>query len=67
MRRLAAAEGTSVAEVIRRAVDLLLGSGRRPDRADLKRRALAAAGWFGSGLGNVAGGHDGYLEESYRR
>ena len=66
VRNLAAIEGKSVAEVIRMAVDLLLGSTRRPNRAELKRRALAAAGRFRSGLGDVAAGHDRYLEESYR-
>jgi hypothetical protein len=66
VRRLAAAEGKSVAEVIRTAVDLLLGSSRQPDRSELKRRARAVAGRFQSRLGDVAAGHDRYLGDDYR-
>lgn len=67
LRRLAAAEGKSLADLIRTAVDLLIGSsGSAPDRAELKRHALAATGAFRSGAGRVATDHDRYLDEAYR-
>ena len=67
LKRAAAAEGLSMAEIIRRAVDGLLAADTVVEREDLKRRALAAAGIGRSGLADVADEHDRYLEESYGR
>jgi hypothetical protein len=66
LKRMAAREGVSMAEVIRRAVDAKLrgGTGEVPWE-ELVRRALAAMGKFRSGLKDVAERHDDYLVEAY--
>jgi Arc/MetJ-type ribon-helix-helix transcriptional regulator len=66
LRRLAAARGTSVAEVVRDAVNALLRSRLRPSWDERKQRAQAAVGQHGSGLRDVSTEHDRYLEEAYR-
>jgi hypothetical protein len=66
LRELAVAEGRSMAELIRMSVDALLRARGRVDRETLKRRALAAAGRFRSGVSDLATEHDRYLDEAYR-
>jgi len=65
LRRLAAEEGVSVSELVRRGVALLLDSRRRPTRKELWERAMEVAGKFSSGLTDVARRHDHYLAEAY--
>jgi hypothetical protein len=66
LKRMAAKEGVSMAEVIRRAVDAKLrgGTGEVPWEERV-RRVLAAMGKFRSGLKDVAERHDDYLVEAY--
>ena len=66
LKRMAAREGVSMAEVIRRAVDAKIrgGSGEVPWQERV-RRAQAAMGKFRSGLKDVAKRHDDYLAEEY--
>ena len=66
LKRIAAKEGVSMAEVIRRAVDAKIrgGSGEVPWQERV-RRAQAAMGKFRSGLKDVAERHDDYLAEEY--
>lgn len=54
-----------MAELVRRGVELLLGT--RAPEADkrLRQRALAAAGRFASGCGDLSEAHDRYLEEAF--
>lgn len=66
LRRLAAEKGTSVAELVREAVDAVLRGRMELGREEQKRRALAAVGRYQSGLGDVAADHDRYLEEAFR-
>lgn len=63
LRRLAAEQGTSVAELVREAVEALLANRTKPTRHELKQRALAAVGRYRSGLSDVAVQHDRYLNE----
>ncbi len=66
LKRLAAQQHVSMAELIRRAVDLLTLS---PDTATIKEqreRAIAAAGRFHSGQGDLAARHDDYLAEAFK-
>jgi hypothetical protein len=63
LRRLAADQGTSVAELVRRAVDRLLASSAG-GRAGARRRAVAVVGRFASGRSDVAEEHDRYLAGS---
>jgi len=61
LRRAAEAEDTSMAEVVRRAVELYLRL--TPDRFG---RALRAAGTFAGDAADVSVQHDRYLEDAYR-
>ncbi len=63
LKRLAAKEGLSVAELIRRSVDALLAAGGIPDQAILRATALAAAGKL-AGPSDLSANHDAYLTEA---
>lgn len=66
LRRWAEAEGTSLAEAVRRAIAQFLRKGAVAPRGEQKRRALEAAGRFGSGVTDVSGEHDAHLAEAFR-
>ncbi len=68
LKRMAAREGVSMAEVIRRSVDARIreGAGEVPWEERV-HRAQAAMGKFRSGLKDVAERHDDYLVEAYRK
>jgi hypothetical protein len=66
LRQLASAEGVSLAELIRRAVDGLIA--RSPIPAEQTRaRALAAVGSFESGHQDVSRRHDEHIAEAFHR
>jgi len=67
LKRLAAQQGVSLAELIRRSVDLLARTEGVTDEAAQRRRALDATGRFHSGHKDLAAEHDGYLEEAYTK
>ena len=67
LRELAAAEGRSVADLVRELVDRRLQHGAGPDPDDVRRRALAVVGRFRSGCGDLAEEHDRHLAEGYGR
>ncbi len=56
----------SVAELVRRAVDAYVDVEIAPSFEERRRRALEAAGRFGSGKKDVGKRHDDYLAEAYR-
>lgn len=64
LRERAAREESSVAELIRRAVDAWLLDARGPSKQELNR-ALAAGGRFSSGRGDLAAEHDRHLSDVY--
>ena len=63
LKRLAAREGKSVAELIRISVDSMLRAGGIKDSDALRRKAIAAAGKL-SGPENLAANHDDFLAEA---
>jgi hypothetical protein len=65
LRRLAAAEGVSQAELVRRFVDEGLLRFRGRGGAERVRRALAVVGRFRSGHRDVSERHDRHLDEAY--
>jgi hypothetical protein len=67
LKRRAALEGCSMAELIRRGVDGLLGQDETTSREELKRRAIAVSGRFRSGVPDLSENHDAYLAEIYGR
>jgi hypothetical protein len=66
LRELAAEEGVSVAELLRRGADLVLE--RRPldTSEDRRRRARSAVGRFADADTQVAARHDEHLDEAFR-
>ena len=64
LKRMAAREGKSMAELIRLSVDAMLQSGSLQDPQELRRRALSAAGRL-SGPEDLAQQHDRYLADAY--
>jgi hypothetical protein len=67
LKALAAAEGRSMADLIRTSVDALLDSHGRVSRSELCKRALAVMGRHRGGPRDLAQRHDQYLEKSARR
>ena len=65
LKQLASERRVSVAELIRQATENLLRESLTRDRAELKRRALAAAGRFRSGEKDLSTRHDDYLARIY--
>ncbi len=63
LKELAARQRTSVAELIRRAVENLLETSDWVSDEERRRRAIAAAGRFRSGVGDIAEKHDEYLAQ----
>ena len=67
LKKLAAARHTSMAEVIRQAVDLYASEKMPGGDPQLRQRALRAAGRFCSGTSDLASAHDAHLAEIYGR
>jgi 16S rRNA U516 pseudouridylate synthase RsuA-like enzyme len=65
LKRIAAERGVSVAELIRRGVNMILEADRRPDREEMLRRAAAAAGRFRSSKKDISVDHDRYLDQAF--
>jgi hypothetical protein len=66
LKRLAAREGKSVAELIRISVDAMLRSGGIQDQQALRSKAIAAAGKL-AGPANLSESHDDYLAEAFEQ
>lgn len=66
LKRLAAAQHVSMAQIIRKAVDLIARSGFVPEPKTQRQRAAGVAGRFHSGCGDLAEQHDHYLAEAYK-
>lgn len=66
LKRLAMQQHVSMAELIRRAVDLFTASPEAGNRQEMRQRALSAAGRFHSGQNDIANKHDNYLAEAFR-
>ncbi|WP_460171146.1 ribbon-helix-helix domain-containing protein [Thermus sp. FJN-A] len=64
LKAKAHAEGVSLAELVRRAVEQFL---EREGYEEQAQRALLAVGRFASGQGDVSEAHDRYLEEAFGR
>lgn len=65
VKAIAAAQGISVAEAIRRAIDVMTRSRSAVDKEERRRRALGIVGKFRSGKRDVSKRHDAYLREAY--
>ena len=65
VKKVAMEKGTSVAEVIRRAVENMVQSNPKISTQERIRRAIEIAGKFQSGKRNISRKHDEYLTEAY--
>jgi len=65
LKERAAAEGRSMADLIRALVDDSLSGAGRPLREERRRRALAAIGMAGKGPRDLSRRHDDYLAGAY--
>ncbi len=61
LKKMAAAEHKSMAELIRRSVDYFAKAKHGTGDDQRRRRAMAAAGRFRSGVKDLAASHDSYL------
>ena len=59
--------GISSAEVIRRAIDLLLRSGVYVEEGEKRMRALNIVGRFRSGRHDISKNHDAHLADAYSK
>ena len=66
LKRLAAQQGKSVADLIRKGVDLVIASSWSTATEERISRAIALAGRFRSGVRDLSAQHDRYLAEAYR-
>ncbi len=67
LRALAAHEGISIAEVVRRLVDEAGLPATGASRDERRQRAIDAIGRFASGRSDVSSRHDTHLAEAYAR
>jgi RecA/RadA recombinase len=65
LKKMAASRHLSSAELIRRAVDIMIKSGPGADPEDRRKRALDIAGKFSSGKSDVSRKHDKYLVDAF--
>mgnify|MGYP001591469220 FL=1 len=67
VKRIAPARHVSVAELIRRAVDIMVKSSLVADPEERLKRAIEVVGKFRSGKHDIAKKHDNYLADAYRK
>jgi len=65
LKKLAREKKLSVAEIVRRGVDIVLTQEHVRDPEEIQRRALEAVGQFHSGKHDISAKHDDYLAEAY--
>jgi hypothetical protein len=65
VKQMAIERGVSIAEIIRQSVDAFVRSGGRPSQAELRKRALAAAGAVRGGPPDLSERHDEYAVEAF--
>ena len=66
LKKIAAAKQSSIAELIRKAVDNIIKTGAVPDYKERRKRAIDIAGRFRSGNQDISLHHDKYLAEAYK-
>ena len=67
IKKIARDQGTSIAEIIRRAVENVVQASPRVSSQERVRRAVEIVGKFRSGKRNVSQKHDKYVAEAYEK
>lgn len=65
LKRIAERKGISVAEVIRRSIDIAMISEDIPNREEMKKRARSIFGKYRDNASDVSENHDNYLSEAF--
>ena len=65
VKRVAAAENISMAEVIRQAIELLQQTRSKSSKRELMQRALTVFDRYDAGENDISSNHDAYLDEAY--
>ncbi len=65
LKKIALQQRTSIAEVIRNAIDQMLKNSTAVSREERKKKALSAAGKYKTGIKNLARDHDDFLSGIY--
>ena len=63
LKRIAESQNSSMAEIIRQSIDFFVKSKHTEKSMQQRRRAMAAAGKFRSGIHDLASAHDAYLAD----
>jgi len=66
LKKMASEKHTSIAELVRQAVDNLTKSSTYIDVDERRNRAIAAAGRFRSGISDLSSNHDTYVAEAFK-
>ncbi|MDH4268243.1 MAG: ribbon-helix-helix protein, CopG family [Deltaproteobacteria bacterium] len=67
IKKVAMDQGTSIAEIIRRAVENMVQASPKVSSQERLRRAVEIVGKFRSGKRNISQKHDKYLAEAYEK
>ncbi len=67
LKRRAAEQGVSLAEIVRRSVELYLRSGGAATEPERRERAIRAIGCLHSGQRDLGRRHDKYLAEAFAK
>ncbi|HPV49199.1 MAG TPA: ribbon-helix-helix protein, CopG family [Smithellaceae bacterium] len=65
LKKMAAADNKSMAEIIRQSIDFFVKSKSPDGDTQRRKRAIAAAGRFRSGIKDLSALHDDYLAEDF--
>jgi hypothetical protein len=65
LKKMAAVRNTSMAEIIRQSIDFYTKAQQTEKTMDQRRRAMAAAGRFKSGIRDLSEAHDSYLAQAF--
>ncbi len=65
LKKMAAADNKSMAEIIRQSVDYFAKSKSLDADVQRRKRAIGATGRFRSGIKNLSASHDDYLAEAF--
>lgn len=65
LKALASIDNVSMAELIRRSIDLFLDQRTQPNREESKQQAMAVVGKYSSNVDDVSTNHDAYLTDAF--
>ena len=65
LKRISASRHLSIAELIRRAIDMMIRTSALVDPEERLKRSMEIVGKFGSGRRDISKKHDVYLAETY--